>query len=673
VTDPLALLAARTGVETAYHDVRGRLRTATPEVLVRTLRALGLPLERPSDAAALLEDSRSDAPAIEPVLVAWGGALPGFVAQRPAWIERAVEVSITLESGAAAATSARVAPGAAGTAWVPFPLPLPLPSGLHRLAVEAPGERAECLVIAAPRRAAAPQRGWGVFMPLYAFGPADDVADYGDLAAAARWAGSLGAACVATLPLLAAYLDEPFDPSPYAPASRLFWNELFVDTDAVPGGCATPALAQAPDRPGLLDYRTVAARRRARLGPLAHRFFDAGGHADKRLSAWVEREPLALDYARFRAAGDRLRAPWKDWPARLRDGGLRDDDVDPRDVQYHLFAAWQADEQLAAIARAANDGAAALYLDLPLGVHDAGYDAWRERGLFAAGVAAGAPPDALFAGGQNWGFRPMCPAAMRRTGHRYFIATLRHHLRHAGILRIDHVMALRRLFWVPDGFPPTEGVYVRYPQEELFAILALESSRHGTPVIGEDLGTVPDEVRSAMREHGLLRMFVLQFALEPAAEPPLPAVPPGCSASLNTHDMPPFAAFWHGLDIADQLELGVMEPETARAEAARRAAIREHLAHRLGLPRDAAGRPDTDAALQALLEHLARSDADTVLVALEDLWLETLPQNVPGTGAERPNWRRRARRSIHDVMRDPGIAARLAAIDRTRTESDAHA
>src|SRR5690606_32969406 len=198
----------------------------------------------------------------------------------------------------------------------------------------------------------------------------------------------------------------------------------------------------------------------------------------------------AADYARFRAFCDRRREAWPEWPERLRQGELRDGDYAPEDYDYHLFAQWQADRQLGAVGTARHSGAACLYLDMPLGVNPAGYDAWRFRDLFAAGGSAGAPPDARFTGGQDWGFRPLVPHALRASRYAYIIETLRHHFRHAPMLRLDHVMSLYRLFWVPEGVGAKRGVYVRYPDDELFAILVLESARHNAVVIGEDLGTV---------------------------------------------------------------------------------------------------------------------------------------------------------------------------------------
>jgi len=228
----------------------------------------------------------------------------------------------------------------------------------------------------------------------------------------------------------------------------------------------------------------------------------------------------------------------------------------------------------------------------------------------------------------------MHPEGSRRDGHRYFIACLRHHLGVSSMLRIDHVMGLHRLYWVPHGFSAKEGVYVRYPAKELYAILCLEARRHNAVIVGENLGTVPEYVNDALASHGVSGMYVLPFHYErPPTEHQV--------ASLNTHDMPTFAGFWDGLDLEDRLDLGLIS--SLDGVQAEREQARRGLASAVG----AAG-SSGDEVLQAGLEFLARSDASLVMVNLEDLWLERRPQNVPGTWRERPNWLRRARYSLDE-------------------------
>jgi 4-alpha-glucanotransferase len=382
----------------------------------------------------------------------------------------------------------------------------------------------------------------------------------------------------------------------------------------------------------------------------------------RELRSFADASPRTADYARFRAVCDRQRSGWPTWPQPMRDGRHLRRRLRAADFDYHLFAQWQADRQLGAMKGASQNGGAALYLDMPLGVNPDGYDCWRMRELFAAGVSAGAPPDTLFTGGQDWGFRPLNPGPLRDSGYAYLIDVIRHHLRHAHMLRLDHVMSLYRLFWVPAGMSAREGVYVRYPEDELFAILVLESARHQAVIVGEDLGTVPPAVRRSMDRHGIQRMSVLQYEASPDSEPAVPTPDANVVASLNTHDMPTFAGFWRGSELDDQHDLGLIDEDGLADAMTRRAALRRRISRDIG----AGGTVEAPLARQRLLERLAASPARYVLITLEDLWDEPLPQNVPGTSHERPNWKRRAARTSPQVTSDPSLRRMLEAIHMRR-------
>jgi 4-alpha-glucanotransferase len=292
---------------------------------------------------------------------------------------------------------------------------------------------------------------------------------------------------------------------------------------------------------------------------------------------------------------------------------------------------------------------------MPVGVHPEGFDPWWEPDAFARGAEAGAPPDDFFASGQQWGFRPLDPRAVRAEGYRYPIACLRHLMGRASTVRIDHVMGLHRLFWIPDGFTARHGVYVRYHLEEMAAIVSLEADRSGTSVVGEDLGTVPDVVRLAMGESGILRSWVLEF--EASEADPLPEPPEATMASIGTHDLPRFATFWEGADIDDLVVRGAQTEQWAGPEHIARQAWRDALVARIGLGPGAADPEAPSSALRACLTHLAASPARLMMVDLEDLWLERRPINRPGSGPELPNWRTRSRRTLEELTEDPAIAA----------------
>lgn len=662
---PAALLrlARAYGLQLSYVDWFGRRQNASAEGIVGVLRALGVPIDDPGDTRPGLEllRERAEAPGMEPVHVAWNGVL-GPLHLRAPRLPATCSARIRLESGEERTFEPlRPSLGRDGGMLLWLPLDGPLPIGHHELSVTFAGSAFRSRILAAPPRAHVDPaaRAWGAFVPLHAFGdPKRGAGSYGELRRAAKFIGKRAGAFLGTLPMLAAFLDSPFEPSPYAPASRLFWNELFVDERELPVPADPPSY---PDSGDLVDYALVAAAKRPVLEEAAARFFAGGGEDDVAFRKFAADNPRLEDYALFRAACDRFRAGWPTWPEPQRAGRIVLADVERRHYDYHRFAAWCADAQLGALA---SDEGANLYLDLPLGVHADGYDVWRERALFAREASAGAPPDALFTGGQNWGFPPMAPDALRASGYAYLIESIRHHLRRADMLRLDHVMSLQRLYWIPRGLPATDGVYVRYPLEEMVAVMTIESVRHLATIVGEDLGTVSREMRHAMHRHALQRMYVVQYEVNPDADPPLNPVPRDVVASLNTHDMPPFAAFWAGLDIDDQRDLGLVDDEGERAARVARARLRRRLARLLRLPDD----DPTDAApaVEALLLRLASSPARFVLVNLEDLWLETRPQNVPGTSTERPNWRRRARHTIDELTREPRLTALLDRIAQLR-------
>ncbi len=472
-----------------------------------------------------------------------------------------------------------------GVSYVFKRLTLPglLPPGYHRLVLETPGRVDESLVVAAPSRAAVPEgcRGWGVFLPLYALRRDNgwSCGSYSDLESLMAWVGGLGGTSVSTLPLLASFLDDPLEPSPYSPVSRLFWNEFYLDLESIPELGYSPSaqaiMASAPFQAELqaqngsscVDFRRQMASKRRVLEELARCCLTNASGRLPRLRQFAATNRWVKDYARFRATTEKQGTVWSRWPERMRDGDIQLGDFEGPVSDYHLYVQFLASEQLQRLYQRGRSYGVGLHLDLPLGSNPGGYDVWRNRDIFALGASGGAPPDTFFIKGQDWGFPPLHPERMRLNGYRYFIDCLRHHLSCANVLRIDHVMQFHRLFWVPDGMGPKDGVYVNYHHDEFYAILALESQRYKALIVGEDLGTVPDEVRDEMARRGLQRMYVVQYEASPNPARPLREVPEDMVANLNTHDMPTFAAFWQGLDIEDRQALGLLEKRKADTAA----------------------------------------------------------------------------------------------------------
>lgn len=690
-------LARLYGVQTAYYDVHHQRRQASPESLLAVLGALGAPVATLGDVPAAWRERQRALwqRRLEPVTVAWeGGPAAVQVRLASAMAEAALSCCLKLETGEQhcwqCSGADRAVIGAAeveGTTYLVRQLPLPvrLPLGYHRLTLEVAGRHEESLIMAAPLRAYPPRvegekRGWGVFLPLYALHTARSwgAGDFSDLEEFIKWVGERGGNVVATLPLLAAFSNHAYEASPYLPASRLLWNEFYLDVTRAPclGECPearailalssfqdeVKSLRQAP----LVDYpRQMALKRRVLQALSTYFFTQESGHTD--LRRFTGAHAVVEDYARFQATVAKQGSPWRLWPQPLRDGVLRDGDYDEESYRYHLFVQWLAHQQMEAVSARAREGGLQMYLDLPLGVHPDGYDVWREREAFMLDVSAGAPPDAVFTTGQNWAFPPLHPERIREQGYRYVIAYLRHHLRHAAILRIDHVMGCHRLFCIPQGREAGQGVYLHYRAEELYALLALESQRHGTVIVGEDLGMVPTYVRPAMKRHGLQRLYVLHYELAANPQEGLHPVSPDAIASLNTHDMPPFASLWEGRDIPEWVALGLMKEEDRPWEEAGRRhtiqALSAFLQQRGWLKE---GDKDTLSALRACLSFLADSEAGVVLVNLEDLWLETRPQNIPGIYEQYPSWRRRARYPLEEVGQMPQVLETLRLVSRLR-------
>jgi 4-alpha-glucanotransferase len=696
----LSTLARMYGVQTSFYDVERRRQQASPEALLLVLRALGAPVETFADVADALRERRGElwARGVEPVTVAWDGQPVAIDLRLPAAsAEGIVRCQLAHEGGNSRSWRRDVGElpvvGSAVVEGVRYLtkkllLPFDLPWGYHLLTLEWGGRQFQTLVIFAPLRAHAPRqrrasRCWGVFLPLYALhsGRSWGAGDLADFESLLEWATEMGGGVIATLPLLAAFLDRPLEPSPYAAVSRLFWNEFYIDVTRVPELDRCPSVQAIVGSPRVqkelerlrslpfVDYRRQIRLKRRVLEELARCFFAGRSERRTAFTRFVNKHPLAEDYARFRATLERRRAPWPAWPEPLREGVLKDGDYDEPAKRYHLYVQWVAQEQMVALCEKGRSVGVKLCLDLPLGVHPDGYDVWRERGVFAGEAAVGSPPDTFFTGGQNWGFPPLHPEAMRKQGYHYFIACLRHHLQHASILRIDHIMSLHRLYWIPRGMQAREGVYVRYPSDELYAILSVESHRHGALIVGEDLGTVPRYVRSAMARHDIHRTYVMQYELAPTPGQALRAVPAASAASLNTHDMPPFAAFWRGLDIEERVARGLLDGEGAGREWEAREGRKRSLVAFLrdrGLLEE--GADDEYAILRACLAFLGASSARVVIASLEDLWLETRPQNVPGTVDEHPNWRRKACYSFEAFCQLPQVLGALGRLDCRRKQ-----
>jgi len=706
----LVRLAGRVGVEARYTDALGETREASDETLLALISAFGLAAD-PAEAAVMFDENERAAPlGLGPVhLVHAEDPNPTLALRLPAGA-RGIVWTCLLEDGEE--RSGRL-PTKARAALMP--LPAGLPDGYHRLAVEAGRIRAEIDLIVAPPRCHLPPplaegaRSWGLTCQLYGLRGARDwgVGDFTDLAEIAAAAGSCGATVLGINPLHARFAAEPLHFSPYSPSSRTWLDYLSIDAAATPGfsedetvqtlvhGEWFSATRWAAGSAELIDYAAAAACKRPVLEALHRRFqtLDLGddGGARSRLGQSFRRfqqeggQSLA-DLAVFEAlheffCREKRGFSWRSWPAPLRDP--RSPEVGKfaaahrERVEFFQFLQWEADRQLAAAAAAGRAAGLSigLYRDLAVGADPNGAEAWADQALVAPDAAIGAPPDALSRAGQNWGLAPINPLVLRGQRFAPFIACLRANMRHAGILRIDHVMSLNRLYWIPRGMDATDGCYVNYPFDTLLRLVALESCRQDCAVIGEDLGTVPAGFRETMRAANVLSYRIMVFERRNDGSFTAPGDYPSlAAASAATHDLATLEGFWLGRDIAWRRRLGLYPDVNAEmTEATERARDRHLLLDALvreGLLAAGdlrqflteAGEPIYRAALgDAIQRYLARSHARLMLVQIEDLVGETEQANLPGTTDAHPNWRRRLRRPLEEIV-DGSELRRLAAL-----------
>jgi 4-alpha-glucanotransferase len=706
-TPALDALALRMGIEPEYHDVRGELIRATAGTKRALLAAMGVPAEDEAGASAALERiAQADwAEPLPPVAVLRQDAGASRIGLRlPAGTEGVVW-RLALEDGGTRRGEAEFgalplaeAVEAGGTRLEHRLLSLPedLPAGYHTLSIEPGGESMSLIV--SPGRCWLPEGGrlWGIAAQLYLLRSERDwgIGDFGDLRALVEIAAARGAAVIGLNPLHALFPDNPEAASPYSPASRLLLNVLNIDVTALPElpDCppalellATPDFKQrlaAVRTARLVDYTAVTALKLQALRPLFDAFRTNASAARREAFAafrqdrgeMLERSCLFLALrARF-AAQDPALSWWRRWPEGFQDPASpevrRFAQEQAEEVEFQAWLQWIADSQLGAAAAGAKARgmAVGLYRDLAVGADSAGAETWTNQKAVVSGVSVGAPRDIFNPAGQDWGLPPFHPRALRAEGYRSFIELVRANMRHAGGLRIDHVMGLMHLFCIPAGRKAAEGAYIAYPLDDLIGILALESQRQRCLVVGEDLGTVPPGFRERMAASNILSYRILSFEQDGAGRfNPPEAYPHLALAVVGSHDLPTLRGWWDGHDIALKSRYALLtEEETrwqhdqrARDKAALLAALREAgLLH--------AGEPDIAALSQAVHRFLGRSPTLLAVAQLDDMLDEPEQVNVPSTDREHPNWRRKLSVPLEGFAGHPGFEAVAEALRAER-------
>lgn len=677
--DLLFRLSSKAGIFDDYWDVRGLRHATGRDTAQAILAALGIAAKTPAEilvSLRLLEE--------EP----WREKLPPVCVVRQG---ESASLTVVVEEGRSAGDFQLEPEGEERRQWRPqldvtplcycldgrnhrrCVLALPqLPCGYHRLLREDDDGQTQTVLIVAPSRCYLPpaltrERVFGITAPLYALRRPGNLGmgDFTDLKDLIIWSQRQGAAAVGINPLHSLFPLRPNLASPYSPGSRQFLNPLYLDLAQVEEFAACDGLtslvsAAAPaERAALVDYEAVS-RLKTKAFETLHVAFRALQHQHpnhgriRTYNAFVEQRGAALRRFALHAAlcEQFATCDWTQWPDPYRNPDSTACEEFSRchseRLDFHMYLQWLCEQQLRSAAEPADSMAVGIYGDLAVSSSPDGADVWGAQHVFATDARIGAPPDPLAERGQEWGVVPMNPRALRRTAYRDVIALLRANMRYFGALRIDHAMELERLFWIPRGLPAGAGTYVAYPFADLTAIVALESVRNRCLVIGEDLGTVPQGFREALKEQNMFSYRVLYFEEEGGRYKPPKDYPQNAAACVSTHDLPTLRGFWEEHDIADRERAGQFADDDERLAAQRerrraKAALIAALAEAGLLPDGEPCVPEhLSAALAAALhQFLARSPSRLLMIQLDDLAGEAAQVNMPGTTESYPNWRRR--------------------------------
>lgn len=725
MTSPLQQLADLAGIVAEYHDIWGTPHSTSDHARCGLLKSMGIACETDEDIVASRADWRARhwRQRIAPVQVVPTGQAISVQLHLPQ-SEMAMRLNWTLTlEGDDAGLHGDFLPGDLpqlesidldDAPWQAVALDLPAIDriGYHRLQV---GKHVISLIIH-PQRCHQPlnndQRVWGLSVQLYGVRSQRNwgVGDFTDLRQLALWGAQAGADLVGVNPLHALFPHNPRHASPYSPSSREFLNTVYIDVEAVPdyaacGGARLiveaddfQARLQALRNAEMVDYASVAQLKAIVLERLYRHFrkhelltgsargcrfraFQAKGGAD------LARFGLYLALQESLYAQDANCWGWPVWPEAFRDPtadavtAFAEEQIER--IEYFQYLQWLAAEQLEAAGSAArqNGMRIGLYQDLAVGVDLGGADTWTNRELYAIGARIGCPPDDFSLMGQDWGLPPWIPERLREQAYAPFISMLRANMRGAGALRLDHVMGLMRLYWAPPGEDARSGAYLNYPLNDLLGILALESTRNRCLIVGEDLGTVPDAVRGALHDLGVLSYRLFYFerhwgqenhgAFKLPHEYPVQALVAG-----STHDLPTLAGFWQGADIELRTQLGLYPTEEQHArQIEERAQDRGRLLATLGqagllpegISQDPAQVPEMTPALQrAIHQFLARTPSQLLMLQAEDLLNQRDQANLPGTVDQHPNWQRKLRLDIEAWPDDNDIRAMADALNSER-------
>lgn len=709
MSDPeLKELAEQAGLLTDWTDYRSRVREIAPHTLRAVLGSLGLPAADAGQVHETLAGVRAESQDGHPRLLITSsgdnlhfpdGSFPGLA---PGTLVRLLAVD---DDGDASELEQRIQLDPAGRRC----LPCPATPGYYRLEVK---DCDEIQVAVAPPRAwsvedaTGGRHAWGLAAQLYSLRRRGDggVGDYSALAQLARTAAAHGADVLALSPVHALFAADPNHFSPYAPSSRLFFNPLHADPAQVFGASfAAERIAalglgaefERLERLPQVDWPSVSRIKLKLLRDLWHQTEAELLHgSNEKAEAFrryrAERGSALENHARFEAlhaqqfSHDPARWHWRSWPADLRDpcspAVARFAAAQADEIGFHVFLQWLADLGLEAAQSAAREAGMAIGLvaDLAVGTDNGGSHSWGFQDDMLAGLSVGAPPDLFNHNGQKWGITTFSPRALKLHGYAPFIDMLRAVLRHAGGARIDHILGLQRLWLTPDGMDASEGVYLQYPVDDLFKLVSLESWRHRAVMIGEDLGTIPEDFGARLLKSGVMGMRVLWFERDHGLFVEPSRWPTHSIATTTTHDLATVAGWWQAHDIELRSRLGKLgEGRSVADELAERETDRHALWAAFQYAGVASGDPpvpqEPAAAVTAAIEFVAKTSTPLALIPAEDIIGSSEQPNLPDTLHEHPNWRRRLAAPAEELFAERAATQRLAALQAHRNPDHARA
>lgn len=737
-TESLAYLSSQFGIESEYTDIWGNKRPTSDETRLAFLRSMGVKIDNPEASGAICEalEIKFWKTWLDPVLVVTHANLPARITIRLPSKLTSLSFTWVLNEETGRTQTGNFHPTElkqmesrtlrSGEAFISCQLTLPVnpPLGYHRfsLLTEVEKKRAEATMalIVTPNRCFIPEalsgdgRVWGPAVQLYALRSERNwgIGDFTDLITLIKWCGNVGTSLVGLNPMHALFPYRAKDASPYSPSSRLAFNILYLDVEKIDDLADCKEVRTRISSPEFqkqlqtlraetyVNYTAVADIKLPILKMLyqcfrqnhlvknserARQFRDFQREGGKNLDSLVLFEALQ----EFFSCQDPTMWGWPVWPESYRDPqsrSVRDWAAANRErIEFYHYLQWLTQAQIKAAANccSAENLPIGLYLDLSVSVERGGAEVWTNQSLYTFDASVGAPPDDLNSNGQNWGLPALIPERLRQAAYLPFTESLRHNMRYAGALRIDHVMQLTRLFWIPRNTNAQDGAYVDYPFDDLIGILALESHRNKCLVIGEDLGTVPDELRAKLHTWGVFSYKVFYFEKVSASEFRAPRnYVDQAVVTLGSHDLPTLSGYWENRDLAVRAKLNlfpneVMQKRIIEERAADRKGIltaleREDLLPN-GLTADPTTIPEINLPLCSAIHHfLARTPCKIQLIQFEDIIGEKDQINLPGTTDQHPNWRRKLNVGLEEISRDSRICeiTRILQAERSINRKD---